>query len=253
MAQHKKVRARHLPAIDYWFIAAVTLAFFMVTWQIISSPNFVLAGDIVTHVDTGKKIIALTFDDGPLPGTTEATLNILAKEHAKATFFVIGKEAQRHPAQLQKIIAAGHEVGNHSYSHRMMAFLPPSDVAREVENTDALLRRAGYSGEIPFRAPYHLKFVFLPYYLAAHERPLISRDVIPLEGKEYSAQSIASEVLASARPGSIVLMHTMYKHTASSRQALPRIIDALKQDGYEFVTVSELLASGSRQYHVSGK
>lgn len=201
-----------------------------------------LLGNIVTHVDTKEKVVALTFDDGPLPGATEDVLATLKRLDVKATFFVIGVEAARHPDQLKKIIVAGEEVGNHSYSHKVMAFMTYGDVAKEIESNDKLIRAAGYSGPIQFRVPYNIKFITLPYYLMQHKRLDISRDAITSEGWSDSPKQIANDILSQVKPGSIILLHPMYKHTVSSRQAIAQIVGDLRAKGYKFVTVSQLLS-----------
>ncbi len=241
-AKKKHPQHQHLPWFDGLFVAALVAAFFSMLWFMINSTSFMLFGTIVTHVQTSQKVVALTFDDGPLPGTTEQTLAILANKQAKATFFVIGVEVKRHPDQLKEIIASGSEVGNHSYSHKYMAFMLPSDVKNEVENNDKLIRSLGYTGPIQFRTPYNAKLFTLPYYLMTHNRFDISRDVIPKEGWKRSSQQIADDVVSRVKPGSIILLHPMYDYTASSRGAIAPIIDRLRAEGYRFVTVSELLA-----------
>ncbi len=226
---------------DVIFLAALTGAFFAMLWFMIHSTSFMLFGTIITHVDTDEKVVALTFDDGPQPGATEEVLGALRRGDVKATFFVIGREAEKHLPQLKRIIADGHEVGNHSYTHPYMTFLSLDRIDNEIGRTDALIRRAGYIGPIPFRVPNNVKFVTLPYYLMQHKRADISRDVRPLEGPKVSPKSIAHEVVSRVHPGSIILLHTMYGHLGSSRRALPLIISGLHAKGYQFVTVSELL------------
>lgn len=237
----KQLQLRYKRMFTWAAIASLVVAILAVLWYIVSSPTFMVFGDIVTRVDTSEKVVALTFDDGPLPVHTEETLDILQKLDVKATFFTIGVESEQHPEELKKIIAAGHEVGNHGYSHRPMVFITPFGVANEVEKNDMLIRNAGYAGTIPFRAPYNIKFLTLPYYLAQHDRPDISRDVITDEGYEYSAETIASGIVSQVQPGSIILLHAMYDHTASSRAAIPLIVENLRKNRYEFLTVSELL------------
>lgn len=234
-------RIRHKKVYDTAFLVLLLTSAVVMVWFMASSTSFMLFGAIVTHVDTDKKVIALTFDDGPLPGTTEETLGILKALNVKATFFVIGAEAKQHPNQLKKIIGAGQEVGNHSYSHKAMVLMSYGDVAKEIENTDELIRSAGYTGTIPFRVPYNVKFITLPYYLMQHQRLDISRNVITAEGLNYSPERIANSIVQQAEPGSIVLLHPMYKHTASSRKAISRIVGDLRAKGYTFVTVSQLL------------
>ncbi len=235
-------KSKKLPLGDYVIVAVLTAIVVVTTWCITSSTNFMIFGDIITRVETDQKVVALTFDDGPLPSRTDETLATLQEKNTKATFFVIGKVAKAYPQALRNIIAAGHEVGNHSYDHSALTFLAPAMVAAQIERTDDVIRESGYSGYIPFRAPYHLKFVVLPYYLASHNRPAISRDVIPDEGDGVTKEQITNEVVSKVKPGSIVLMHPMYDHTSSTRQALGMIIDQLHAKGYKFVTISELLA-----------
>lgn len=210
-------------------------------WVYVISPRTMLIGRIIPRVETSQKVVALTLDDGPLPGATEETLAQLQKSGVKATFFVIGVEAKRHPEQLKKIVEAGHQVGNHSYSHAVMISMSQQKIAKEIESTDTLIRQAGYKQTIFFRAPYNYKFIGLPWYLYSHNRVDISRDVIPAEGYNDSPAMIADQVVSKVQPGSIILMHPMYKRTKTSREALPLIVKALEREGYRFVTISELL------------
>lgn len=242
VAKRQPFHLRHRRLYNTLFIVMLVAALSAMIWFMVNSTSFMLFGTIVTHVDTDEKVIALTLDDGPLPGTTEETLEVLKALNVKATFFVIGVEAKRHPEQLKKIVSAGHEVGNHSYSHKAMTLMSYDDVAKEVEDNDKLIRAAGYTGPIPFRVPYNIKFVTLPYYLMKHQRLDISRDVITNEGWKYTAQQIAANIEQQIRPGSILLLHPMYKHTASSRKAISLIVKDLRAQGYRFVTISQLLS-----------
>lgn len=237
----KVARRAGLPAIDYLVITLLSVLVLYVVWSVIRSPYYMLLGDIVARVDTTEKVIALTLDDGPLPGHTGETLALLADQDIPATFFVIGKEAAAHPEELKAIVTAGHTVGNHGYNHHMLAFLPPAQIAEEVEKTDQVIRASGYTGVIPFRTPYNLKFIALPLYLERHDRPDISRDVMVKEGSTRTAEAIAADIVTKVRPGSIILLHPMYDHTASSRAAIPLIVKELKNQGYTFVSMPELL------------
>lgn len=227
---------------EYLFaLLLATTAGFML-WKMATAPHFMVFGTLISQVKTSEKVIALTFDDGPLPKRTQEVLKYLRDKKAKATFFVIGKEAVLHRNELQAIVAEGHALGNHSFSHKPMVMMLPSTVSREIEETDALIRSAGYSGNIPFRAPYNAKLFVLPLYLTWHKRADISRDIMPKEGRKQSAKQIAQEVLTRAHPGGIILLHPMYAHTATSRQAIPLIVDGLHAKGYRLVTIPELVA-----------
>lgn len=202
-----------------------------------------LFGEIVTRVETDRPVVALTLDDGPSARFTNEVLTILRERNAKATFFVTGREAGENLAQTRMIVHAGHEIGNHSYSHANMAFMGPASVKDEVERTDAAIRAAGYEGEILFRPPSGKKLVSLPWYLSQHSRKTIMWDVEPESYPEVAdnPDALAKYVIDHAKNGSIILLHAMYRSRDVSRQALPLVIDGLRQKGFELVTVSQLL------------
>ena len=226
--------------------AVVLLATLYGIWQLSSARSFQLFGGLIHRVNTNEKVIALTFDDGPSKRYTDQVLAILAAEQVTATFFVTGKETKQNLFQARQLLAAGHQLGNHSYSHPRMLLMSPAAVASEIEQTDAAIRSAGYQGDILFRPPYGKKLLVLPLYLAEHNRLTIMWDLEPETDPKLAsdAQAMAAYVINNAKPGSIVLLHVMYQSRQASREALPVIIEGLKQKGYRFVTVSELLASG---------
>jgi peptidoglycan/xylan/chitin deacetylase (PgdA/CDA1 family) len=216
------------------------------TWELSDSRVVQLFGEIVPRVETSQPVVALTFDDGPTARFTDEVLAVLREEGVKATFFVVGEALERNPSLCQKIVAEGHELGNHSYSHPRMMLRPYSFVRQEVERTDALIRMCGYGGEIHFRTPSGKKLLLLPYFLGRTGRKNISWDVAP-EGDRLvaaDAAKIVDYVLEHTHPGSIVLLHVMYRSREESREALPGIIRGLSERGYRFVTVSELLSAG---------
>ena len=225
------------------FIFLFILGFY-VFWLVSKSRTFQLMGEIVPRVETQEKVIALTFDDGPtVEGTTEI-LSILKENQVKASFFLIGADIERNPESAKQIIKAGHEVGNHSYTHERMFFKTPSFIQREIDDTDKILREVGYTDEIHFRSPYCKKFLLLPYYLSKRGKRNITFDIEPESFPEIdnNAEKITEYVLTSAKPGSIILLHIMYPSRKESMKAVSGIIKGLKEQGYEFKTVSELLA-----------
>lgn len=213
-------------------------------FQISKSRTFQFFGELVPRVNTQQKAVALTFDDGPVPGGTEEILSVLNEGGIKATFFVTGAELEQHPEHGRKLVAAGHELGNHSFSHSRMVLKAPSFVKSEIERTDELIRQAGYQGSIHFRPPFGKKLLVLPYYLSQHSRKSITWDVEPDSFPEVGsdANKIVEYVLANAKPGSIILLHVMYPNRKESLKSVKGIIAGLKNRGYEFKTVSELLA-----------
>lgn len=223
--------------------AVVLVAALYGTWQLSSARSFQLFGELVQRVDTDEKVIALTFDDGPSKRYTAEIVALLEQQQVKATFFITGKEAEQNPDEVRQLYQAGHQLGNHSFSHPRMLFMSPASIAEELERTDAAIRAAGYQGDIFFRPPYGKKLVMLPWYLAQQQRTTIMWDLEPETDPKFAsdAQVMADYVINNARPGSIVLLHVMYQSRQASREALPLIIQGLKQKGYHFVTVSELL------------
>ncbi len=202
-----------------------------------------LFGEIVPRVETPKPEVALTFDDGPSVRFTPEVLAILKERGIKATFFLTGKETEENLPQARMIVSDGHQVGNHSYTHSNMALMGLARVGDEIERTDAAIRAASYEGEIMFRPPYGKKLFALPFYLSRHERKTIMWDVEPESYPDIAedAAALAKHVIEHTKNGSILIMHVMYRSREASRQALPLIIDGLRQRGFEFVTVSQLL------------
>jgi peptidoglycan-N-acetylglucosamine deacetylase len=208
------------------------------------SRTFQILGEVVASVPTKHKAVALTFDDGPTPGFTDEVLEYLRRENVKATFFLVGADIQESPGEARKIAAAGHEIGNHTFSHSRMLFRSLDFIAKEIESTDALIRSTGYAGPIHFRAPYGKRLFGLPYYLWKTGRKHIYYDVEPESYPEVAADSgrLADYVVGRVKPGSIVLLHVMFDSRRESMLALPAILGRLKDQGYSFKTVSELLA-----------
>ena len=213
------------------------------TWKLSNARTFQLFGGIVDRVDTAAPLVALTFDDGPTAQFTAKVLEVLRQRQVKATFFVIGEALERNAELGRQIVAGGHELGNHTYSHTRLILQPLSFIRREIDRTDQLIRQAGYGGKIPFRPPNGKKLILLPYYLSSTGRQTITWTVAP-ESAPDQADLIVARVLEQAQPGSIILLHVMYASRAESRAALPGIIDALQAKGFCFVTLSELLAAG---------
>jgi chitin deacetylase len=216
------------------------------TYRLMNARAFQLFGEIVPRVNTSRPVLALTFDDGPTGPSTEELLAVLREKGVKATFFLIGQHLEEFPALGEKIAAEGHELGNHSYSHKRMVFKSSAFIRDEIEKTDQLIRRAGYTGEIHFRSPYGKKLILLPLYLSSVGRKNIFIDVEPESDDDVaaSADRIVEHVLANAKAGSIIILHPENKTRAESLKAVPGIIDGLKGRGYSFLTVSELLAAG---------
>lgn len=229
-------------------IIVVVIAGLASLWRVSRSTTFQFFGEIVPRVNTSQKVVALTFDDGPTTDVTPQLLATLDQEGIHATFFVIGAELEKHLDEGKRIVAGGHELGNHSYNHDRMILVTPSFVRQEIEHTDQLIRAAGYQGDIHFRPPFGKKLFTLPYYLSRTNRKSIMWDVDPDSYPEIAADSdkIVEFVLTKTRPGSIILLHVMYPNRRESLKAVKKIVEKLKEQGYSFKTVSELLATDPR-------
>lgn len=226
-------------------LTIATLASGYVVLQVTRSRSFQFFGHLVTAQPMEEKLVALTLDDGPTSEFTPSILETLRLHDVKATFFLIGGDIERAPEAARMIAEAGHEIGNHSYSHQRMAFKAGSSIREEIERTDALIRQSGHQGTIHFRSPYGKRFLSLPRYLSQTNRQNIFFDVEPESDPvvDASADLIVQHVLASTRPGSIILLHPMYANRGKTRSALPAIIAGLKDRGFRFVTVAELMAA----------
>lgn len=231
-------RARLLTALGaaLALLAGATLAVF----QISRARCFALVGEAICHVETDEPLVALTFDDGPTPDGVALATAALRETGAHATFFLIGGAVEENAPLVHGLLAEGHEVGNHSYSHERMIFHTSGWYEQEVMRTDALLRAAGVPAPTLFRPPYGKKLIGLPDALARHNYRMIMWDVEDPPGAT-DARAYADEVLRQARPGSIILMHVMYRSNRIAREALPLVLRGLRARGLRVVTVGELL------------
>lgn len=235
---------RHLVVISVVLAAATTTLYGF--YHLSKSRTYQIFGDILSRVETDDRVVALTFDDGPTKEATPEILRILKENGIRGTFFLCGKEIEANPAEALTIAADGHEIGNHTFSHQRMVFRSWSFIAGEIEKTDNLIRNAGYSGNIYFRAPYGKHLFLLPYYLQKTGRLHVTYDVEPetIGDVAGNPQKIVEHVFANTRPGSIILLHVMYPK--ATRDALPEIIRGLKAKGFSFATISELRNHASR-------
>ena len=226
-------------------ISLIILFFFLgicvLLFQISKSQTFQFFGEIYPRVETQQKVVALTFDDGPSREHNDEILDILREENVKVTFYVIGSEIEKNPGELEKIIAAGHEVGNHSFNHERMILVTPDFVKNEIERTDGLIRKAGYQKDITFRPPYGKKLFALPFYLSENNRRTITWDVAPENFGEKSEDMI-KYTLDNANNGSVILLHVAYKSRAESMKSVRPIIQGLKEKGFKFKIISEMLS-----------
>ena len=192
------------------------------------------------------KPIALTFDDGPWANSTSQVLNILKKNKVKATFFVVGRQVQNYPQLTKQIVADGHAIANHSWSHQYHQF-NQSGVVREIDGTTELIYKTTGVKTALFRPPGGVMNNGLVSY--AHEKKygVIMWSADSLDWRYRNTTGVVDRVLREARPGGIVLMHDGGGNRHATVQALPIVISQLKKRGYYFVTVPELLEKADKQ------
>ncbi|MCI8326518.1 MAG: polysaccharide deacetylase family protein [Lachnospiraceae bacterium] len=185
--------------------------------------------------DSQKKKVALTFDDGPDPEYTKKLLDGLKERDVKATFFLLGKQVALYPDVVKKMHKEGHVIGNHSYDHVNLATLSATDAENQIKKTNELLHQI--TGEYPeyLRPPFGNE----PKESAsAKDMITVLWNVDPLDWCCGSSSKIVSKVVKDVEENDIILLHDA---SESSVKAALAIVDQLKKDGYEFVTVEEIL------------
>ncbi len=240
---HTRSRAWRTARVVVACIVALVLVGWGTYW-LMNSRTVQVMGDHVSRVDTTHKVVALTFDDGPDKAYASGLIDDLRQYDAKGTFYVIGADAAANPAALRALVAAGEEIGNHSYNHRRLVFVSTTTVRHEVDATDAVIREAGYTGPITFRPPYAKKLLSYPFEMASAGRTTVMWDLEPdsKSGISSDPQAMTQYVISGVQPGSIIELHPWGKGNEATRKALPLIMAALRHRGYSFVTISELLA-----------
>lgn len=201
-----------------------------------------------TRVDCRKqRCVAITFDDGPSGRTTAPLLDVLAAEGVPATFFVLGVQAQAYPKLLKRMVADGHEIGNHTWSHPDLTRISPKAARKQIERTARVIEKATGQSPDVIRPPYGArnKKVDTMARKLGYAQVLWSIDT--RDWANHSPKKIVAAV-KKARPGSIILMHDIHPETVD---AVPRVIAALRKKGFTLVTVSDLVGpvkTGKRYY-----
>jgi peptidoglycan/xylan/chitin deacetylase (PgdA/CDA1 family) len=200
--------------------------------------------NLVVNNRSAKKCVALTFDDGPHPKYTPEILDILKKYGAKATFFVVGSNALLYPDIVKSEAEQGHEIGNHTFSHPDLKKISASDFIDEVRKTsDVIYNITGKTPKL-FRPP------------GGYLNNDIVKEIIECDGKPVlwswrqdtrdwacpSADCIVETVIENLKDGDIILFHDYNAGSSPTPVALERILKELSEDGYRFVTVSELMS-----------
>jgi peptidoglycan-N-acetylglucosamine deacetylase len=204
--------------------------------QHLTMPSLVREPGTYYMVKTQEKVVALTFDDGPDPLYTGYVLDVLKAKNIKATFFILGVNAKNNPELLKRIGNEGHEIGNHGYSHSYTS----SQFIRELERTDEVVFQVLQQHTQFYRPPGGIvsKSVIEEVKERGHILTLWSID--SKDWRNPGSAAIVQNVLKSSFPGGIILLHDGGEKREQTVQALSKIIDQLIQQGYRFVTLSQL-------------
>ena len=223
-------------------ILSITFMIFVLIISI-STTSYAKDGEevFIKNGSREKKLIALTFDDGPHPKETDKVLDVLNKYNVKATFFIAGKHAKWYTNPLIRASKEGHEIGNHTFNHPDISNLSLSQIEEEiVKCEDTLVEITGKKPTL-FRPPYgSYKRSDLEEVAKKHDYKIILWTTIDARDWENPpASTIASTIIDKAKNGDIILLHDYA--TNNTVEALDRIIPAMQKRGFQFVTVSELL------------
>lgn len=210
----------------------------------LAEPTSTLLGPAVVRVPEPKALV-LTFDDGPSEPYTAQVLDILKAYGVPAAFFVCGAQVERHPELMRRIVAEGHAIGNHTYSHTGLHFMSAARIAAEIDRTqDAVERVTGRRMRL-FRPPFGVRWFPLWGLLKERGLTMVQWSIRGYDGR-YDAAGIERAVLNHLEPGGIVLLHDgvgAHPGSAPDRvamvQALPRIIEGARKAGYAFASLPD--------------
>jgi len=228
-------------------IAAVGLAFGLWFWWACSEPSSTFFRPVLIRGPHEGKRVSLTFDDGPAERFTEQVLDILREHQVPATFFVCGRNVEKHPDLLRRIVAEGHGVGNHTYSHLFVYFKPRRRIAEEIDRTQAIIEKvAGFRPNI-FRPPYGARWFGLVPTLLERGMHLILWSAAGYDWKK-DVQGITAAALRELKPGAVILLHDGRETRPPAEidrsrtvLALPAIIAGVRQQGYTFAPLKDFL------------
>jgi peptidoglycan/xylan/chitin deacetylase (PgdA/CDA1 family) len=230
-----------IPALDVLILGQYVAYHAAMTWAFVH-PRSRLFGPNLSHLPTRERVVALTFDDGPHPDVTPEVLAVLEAHGAKATFFLIGKWAERYPEQVRQIVAAGHVVGNHTFRHSYLFWAnSPRRIREDVARAQDAILAAGAPRCRWFRAPVGIKNFFLHAALARLGLTLVSWDIRLPDAAER--EGLVRRLRGRITPGSIVLLHDGHDRRPEGRPAivetLPLVLREIDAMGYRCVALGD--------------
>ncbi|UNO39183.1 polysaccharide deacetylase family protein [Streptomyces sp. MST-110588] len=208
------------------------------------------AGRCIGRVDTAERVIALTFDDGPNPPYTGQVLDTLDRYGIPATFFCVGLHVGAHREDLARMAEAGHQLGNHTWSHAYLPDLSRGRLEEQLERTDEIIAATtGLPAPGLFRPPYGSRTPEVMDWLSRRQSTVVLWDVEPFDWALPGADTIARITLEQARPGSVILLHDGGGDRSQTVAALPAIIEGLLEREFRFVRIDALTAARHRLPH----
>ena len=217
------------------------LSFFAPKSTVNAWASFNESDGVYDRVQIDERVIALTFDDGPHPYLTPEILEILDDFDAKATFFVVGSMARLYPATLKAVSDAGHEIGNHTYTHLMESNGGCEKLKKEIIDTEQAILEIALQKSTLFRPPTGYICKNAVKMTGELGYKTIVWDIDTKDWAHNSPQKILAEVKKYAKNGSIILFHDFIGTNSPTPAALRLVLPYLKEQGYRFVTVSEML------------
>jgi len=235
--------------ISFLLLAAFLIALGIALFTVFFDQAVIVRKGTIYCVPSCEKIAALTFDDGPSPDWTPKILDALKEENIKATFFMLGKHVEEYPEVARRVAAEGHEIGNHTYDHHVLVYYKPEELDKEIKEAQEAIYKATGMITKYFRPP--------KAWLTSNEKKQIrsmgyetilwslnSKDWVTFHDKQ-----ITSYILRHIRPGDIILFHDsggVFRPEGGSRRqtvkTISRLAGKLREKGYRFVTISELLS-----------
>jgi peptidoglycan/xylan/chitin deacetylase (PgdA/CDA1 family) len=200
-----------------------------------------------------RKAVSLTFDDGPSPDFTPKILDVLRKKNVRASFFVTGSHVQKYPDVAKRIVGEGHDIGNHTYSHREIAPSVRKTILWQLKRTDNVIYSVTGVRTRLFRPPRGIYSNASRELLVTEGYKIILWTISSTDWRGTNAKTMARRVLKYARNGGIILFHdsgALFRKEGASRkntvEALSLIIDSLRERGFEIIPVSEMLTKGEK-------
>jgi peptidoglycan/xylan/chitin deacetylase (PgdA/CDA1 family) len=234
-----------LLSFDSWLAAVPLAGFLLICLAAPFFPGFGFYFPVISRGTSGKKAVAVTFDDGPDPLTTRPLLKLLLAHQVRATFFVTGKKAAAHPQLINEIVRHGHSVGNHSYHHsyRMLFQTCPS-IAKDMEAAQKVLRNLGIR-PLAFRPPGGITSPRLGSALSKTGLFLVNFSCRPLDGGNRRVTNLAGKILKRVRPDDIILLHDGKPPTERLipqwLNEIERLLEGLAARGFAVLPLPELI------------